>query len=153
MTTPKYVADLEASYGVPSQQGFGSSVFYQTLRAEENLESVALTKYQYFLGGKWSDAYQAAWARIYTRLSDASRNIEAELRSIGDANARSSASMILDDVESAATAKQALSAAYDDPDVTELNVHSIGDGEAMSGLVVSGRRSSGESTFLVFLMD
>ena len=48
----------------------------------------------------------------------------------------------------------ALSTAFDDPAVTELRAFNLGDGGAMSGLLVAGRRSpGGESTFLVFLMD
>ena len=54
----------------------------------------------------------------------------------------------------AEAARAALSAAFDDPKVSELRVFNLGDGEAMSGLLVAGRRgASGESTFLVFLMD
>ena len=38
--------------------------------------------------------------------------------------------------------------------MTELRVFNLGDGEAMSGLLVAGRRgATGEATFLVFLMD
>jgi hypothetical protein len=62
--------------------------------------------------------------------------------------------MILDNIEGAAQARAALAAAYDDPAVTELRVFNLGDGEAMSGLLVAGRRqATGEATFLVFLMD
>ena len=62
--------------------------------------------------------------------------------------------MILEGVEGAEQARAALAAAYDDPAVTELRVFNLGDGEAMSGLLVAGRRgATGEATFLVFLMD
>ena len=62
--------------------------------------------------------------------------------------------MILDSVEEAETARAALSVAFDDPSVTELRAFNLGDGGAMSGLLVAGRRgASGETTFLVFLMD
>jgi hypothetical protein len=37
--------------------------------------------------------------------------------------------------------------------VAELRVFNLGDGEAMSGLLVAGRRASGDATFLAFLMD
>ena len=51
-------------------------------------------------------------------------------------------------------ARAALAAAFDDPAVTELHVFNLGDGGAMSGLLVAGRRQgTGEATFLVFLMD
>jgi hypothetical protein len=62
--------------------------------------------------------------------------------------------MILDHLEGAEAARTALSNAFDEPTVTELRVFNLGDGEAMSGLLVAGRRgASGEATFLVFLMD
>jgi hypothetical protein len=50
-------------------------------------------------------------------------------------------------------AQKALSAAFDDSSVTELEVYNIGDGEAMSGLIVAGRRSKGETAVQVFLLD
>jgi hypothetical protein len=37
--------------------------------------------------------------------------------------------------------------------VDDVRVYNIGDGEQMSGLIVSGRRANGEATFLVFLLD
>ncbi len=50
MTTPKYVADLEASYGAQVNRVFGSSVFHQVLNEDDNLEAIALSRYQSFLG-------------------------------------------------------------------------------------------------------
>ena len=62
--------------------------------------------------------------------------------------------MIPDVVENAEAARQALPAAYDDLAVTELRVYNLGDGEAMSGLLVAGRRADTEdATFLMFLLD
>ena len=67
---------------------------------------------------------------------------------------RHSVPMILENIDGAEQARAALAAAYDDPAVTELRVFNLGDGEAMSGLLVAGRRgATGEATFLVFLMD
>ena len=41
-----------------------------------------------------------------------------------------------------------------DPAITELRVFNLGDGEAMSGLLVAGyRKAAAEATFLVFLLD
>ena len=49
---------------------------------------------------------------------------------------------------------KALAAAFDDPLVTDLNVYNIGDGGAISGLMIAAwRKKTGEVTFLVFLMD
>jgi hypothetical protein len=58
--------------------------------------------------------------------------------------------MILNDVDGAEAARAALSAAFDDSAVTELMVYNVGDGGAMSGLLVAGRRAeTGEATFLL----
>ncbi len=50
-------------------------------------------------------------------------------------------------------ADAALAAAFDDPAVTELRVFNLGDGGAMSGILVAARRATGDATFLVFLLD
>ena len=47
--------------------------------------------------------------------------------------------MILDNIDDAEQARSALSAAFDDPAVTELAVYTLGD--------------DGAATFLVFLLD
>lgn len=62
--------------------------------------------------------------------------------------------MILDNVDNAKKACLALSVVYDDPTVTELRVFNLGDGEALSGLLVaSHQKNTDASTFLVFLLD
>jgi hypothetical protein len=46
-----------------------------------------------------------------------------------------------------------LSAAFDHPVVTELRAFRSGDGEAMSGILIAGRRrADGETRSLVFLV-
>lgn len=58
------------------------------------------------------------------------------------------------EVDDAAAAHATLAAAYDDPAVTELRVFNLGDGAAMAGLLVAGRRgATGDAIFLVFLLD
>ncbi len=155
---PAYVTDLEAAYGAPSQTGFGSAVFYEQIDAAGGLEQMALDKYQYFVGDLWARYGEAAWMgpwrEVYARPPGAEPDIVAELRGIEDADAASSAPMILDVVEDAARARVALAAAFDDPAVSELRVFNLGDGEAMSGILVAGYRAgTGEATFLVFLLD
>ena len=71
-----------------------------------------------------------------------------------DREARLSASVILDEVDDAENARAALAAAFDDPAVSELAVYTVGDGAAMAGILIAGRRGdTGETTFLVFLLD
>jgi hypothetical protein len=155
---PQYVTDLEAAYGAPSQAGFGSTVFHEMLKDGDDLAQVALAKYKYFTGELWERwgeaAWMGPWKEVYVRPAGAKPDIVAELRGIQDADAALSAPMILDSVQDAEQARAALAAAYDDPAVTELRAFNLGDGGAMSGILVAGRRGEmGEATFLVFLLD
>jgi heat shock protein HslJ len=154
---PEYVTALEAAYGALSQAGFGSAVFYEPVKTADGLDQAALAKYRFFVGDLWDRYGEAAWMgpwkRVYTRPADGTPDIVAELRGMGDRQARLSASMVLDEVEDAETARAALAAAFNDPAVSELAVYTLGDGEAMSGILVAGRRDDGASLFLVFLLD
>ena len=157
-TKPENVAKLEAAYGAPSQEGFGSAVFYEQLKAADNLEKVALEKYRYFVGDLWErwgeEAWMGPWKEVYTRKPGTKHDVVAELRGIKDPDAALSVPMILENIEGAEKARAALSTVYDDAAVTDLRVFNLGDGEAMSGLLVAGRRAgTGEAIFLVFLMD
>ena len=153
---PAYITTLEKAYGPPSQAAFGSAVFYADTGAED-LTKEALAKYQYFAGELWErwgeEAWMGPWKEVYARKPGAKADIVAELNGIKDIDARNSVPMIVEVVENAEAARKALAEAYDDPAVTELRVFSLGDGGAMSGLLVAGKRKSGEATFLVFLLD
>lgn len=155
---PNYVTVLEDAYGTPSQAGFGSAVFYETLQGSDDLTKAALARYRYFVGELWErygeEAWMGPWKEVYSRQADERPDIVAELRGIADRDARLSVPMILDNIEGAEAARGALSAAFDDPAITELRVFNLGDGEAMSGLLVAARRgTNGETVCLVFLMD
>jgi heat shock protein HslJ len=154
---PAYVADLEASYGPPSQEGFGSAVFYEQLAVGADLEAMAKKYYRHFVGDlweKWGEAkWLGPWQQVYARDPNATRDIVAELRGIADPKAHVSVPMILDELENADKARQALAVAFNASGVNDLRVYSIGDGEQMSGLIVAGQRTNGEATFLVFLLD
>ena len=155
---PQYVKDLEAAYGAPSQAGFGSAVFYAAVDPAKKLEEAALEYYQYFVGDLWErwgeDAWMGPWKEVYVRQADTTPDIVSELAGITDADARLSAPLLLDPAENAEAARKAMSAAFDDPAVTELRVYNLGDGAAMSGLLVAGRRAeTKDATFLMFLLD
>lgn len=155
---PDYVTRLEASYGVPSQAGFGSAVFYEALKSTDDLTEAALEKYRYFVGDLWQrygeDAWMTPWKQVYTRQLGTKPDIVAELRGITDRDAQLSVPMILDNIDGAEAARTALSAAFDNPGITELRAVNLGDGQAMSGILIAGRNeSTGETTYLVFLMD
>lgn len=154
-----YVAQLEAAYGPPSQQGFGAAVFHEALRPADDLATAALAKYRYFVGPLWSrfgeQAWMGPWREVYSRPASAHRDIVAELRAIEDREARNSVVLLLDAIEDSTAARAALVVAFDDPAVTELRVFNIGDGAAMSGLLVAGRRATagGATTYVIVLMD
>lgn len=157
-TKPQYVADLEAAYGPSSQSGFGSAVFYEPISADDSLTDAALAKYKYYAGELWErwgeETWMGPWKEVYARADGAGPDIVGELRAISDPDAAISAPMILDVVQDAGNARVALAAAFDDPTVTELRVFNLGDGGAMSGILVAGRRAgTADATFLVFLLD
>jgi len=155
---PEYATALQAAYGAPSQAAFGSAVFYEPKTGNADLTTLALAKYKYFVGDLWGrygeEAWMGPWKEVYVRPAGAKPGIVAELNGITDVDARNSVPMILDVVQDAAQAKAALAAAFDDPAVTDLRVFNLGDGGAMSGVLVAGRRpDTGAALFLVFLLD
>ena len=154
---PDAVAALQAAYGAPSQAAFGSAVFYAAQTGDADLEALALEKYKFFAGDLWgrygAAAWMGPWRQVYTRPAGAAPDIVAELRAIDDFDASLSVPMILDAVDGAEQARAALAAVYDDPGMSEVAVFTLGDGGAMSGLLIAGRRATGEAVFLVFLLD
>jgi len=163
---PAHVTQLEAAYGGPSQAGFGSAVFCRRLGVAEDLTQAALAIYRTFVGGLWErygeHAWMGPWKEVYARQPSVAVDLVAELRGIADPAAHMSVPTILDAVDGPEAARAALAAAFDDPAVRELRVFNLGDGQAMSGLLVAGRRgaeggaeggASTEATFLVFLLD
>ena len=155
---PESVVDLEKVYGIASQNAFGSSVFYDPAsNLEESLEEAALAKYQYFAGETWDrygeENWLGEWSPVYERSASTKRDIVAELRKIADNSARLSASLLLENNENEAEACKSLASVFDDQSVSELSVFKIGDGSAMSGVLIASRRSTDETVFLVLLMD
>jgi hypothetical protein len=61
--------------------------------------------------------------------------------------------LLLADSEDRNRAQPALEAVFNHPEMTDLRVYAIGDGVAMSGLLVAGSRTTGETTILVSLLD
>ena len=154
---PLYIHDLETVYGPPSQNAFGSAVFYEN-RMTENLNQESLEKYRYFVGELWNrfgeDAWMGMWKEVYKRKQNIENDIVKELNNITDQDTRVSVPIFLEGIENSMDAQKALAAAFDDPAVTELTVHNIGDGAAMSGLLITAfRKKTGDATFIIFLMD
>ena len=154
---PLYISTLERIYGPPSQEAFGTAVFYEPLKAT-NLGQAALEKYRHFIGDLWNrygeKVWLGAWKEVYIREQDNAGDIVNELENITDPDARMSIPMFLDGIENPKEARAALVAAFNDPEVTELKVYTTGDGGAMSGILIAAfRKKTGNATFLIFLMD
>ncbi|UIE37192.1 hypothetical protein [Leptodesmis sichuanensis] len=155
---PPAVTALTTLYGAPSQAGFGSAVFYDAIEPGSDLEPIALRYYQYFVGSLWEQygeaAWMSPWKQIYVRPTGIQPDIVAELKAIADSAAVNYVPiLLLEETDDYAKAQQALATVFNHPQVTDLRVYAIGDGAAMSGLLLAGSRSTGETTILVSLLD
>jgi hypothetical protein len=152
---PDYVQALEEKFGAPNRNGFGSTVLFGTAASRDDLVRLAGEAYRYFVGDLWDRwgeaAWMGAWRLVFERTT--SRDVVSELSKLSDPQARSSADVILNGTEDPNSSSAVLAEAFDHPTVEELLVYNIGDGGAMSGLLVAARRKDGEAAFLVFLMD
>ncbi len=152
------VAVLQAIYGPPSQSGFGSAVFADLTQPGTDLEPIARHYYQHFVGPLWEQygesAWMSVWKQIYVRPKGIQPDIVAELKAIADPLAVQYVPiLLLTETDDDARAQQALATVFNHPQVTNLSVYAIGDGSAMSGLLLAGSRTSGETTVLISLLD
>jgi hypothetical protein len=157
-SAPHFLTDLIDIYGSPSQAGFGSAVFYEKIEKNADLESIALQYYQYFLGDLWTrlgeTAWLSTWKQVYARQTGKTSQIVSELKAIATTEVASFVPLLLlTHTEQGEKAQKTLSAVYDDPGVAELRVYTIGDGGAMSGLLIIGHRTTGEAIILISLLD
>ena len=154
---PTYVLKLEEIYGPPSQEAFGTAVFFEVSK-NFDMDDAALEKYRYYVGDLWEqygeEAWTGPWKQVYNRENDHKGDILQELKAIDDFDARMSIPMFLEGIDDPQKANQALQEAFDDPAVSQLAVYNIGDGGAMSGILIAAfRENSAQATYLIFLMD
>jgi hypothetical protein len=155
---PPFLTDLINIYSSPSQAGFGSAVFYEKIEETADLDSIALKYYQYFLGDLWNRFGEAAWLstwkQVYARQTGKTSQIVSELKAIAAPEVASFVPLLLlNETEQGEKAEKILSTVYDAPNIAELRVYTIGDGEAMSGLLIIGYRTTGEAIILISLLD
>ena len=155
ISKPEEVVELERVLGGPSQSGFGASVFYER-SSPEDLDQVALLRYQYFVGKKWeqfgAENWLGVWELLYKRRSGTPADILRELAAISDPSARSSTCLLTDGHSDPQAACVALAAAFNDASISDLRIYKIGDGEAMSGILIAARQSETD-LLLALLMD
>ncbi|GAB4378952.1 MAG: hypothetical protein Kow00121_31880 [Elainellaceae cyanobacterium] len=155
---PEAVTILQAIYGQPSQARFGSAVFYERIEPGSDLETIALRYYQHFVGNLWEQygesAWMSTWKQVYVRPDGMQPDIVAELGAIADpVVAQYVPILLLTQIEDYASAQKALAAVFNHPQVTKLRVYAIGDGAAMSGLLLAGCLITGDTTILISLLD
>jgi hypothetical protein len=149
---------LQSIYGAPSQAGFGSAVFDEQIEPGKDLDAIARRYYQHFVGPLWEQygeaAWMGAWKQVYSRPTGLQPDIVAELRAIdGPAAANYIPILLLDETDEQDRAQQALATVFNHPQVTDLRVYVIGDGAAMSGLLLAAYRANGAVTILLSLLD
>ncbi len=159
---PAWIEMLQQTFGSPSQAAFGTAVFAETTadtNASSNdneLETRAQAWYQYFCGPNWEKFGPRNWMGTWLRVdSDAELDVPIlqVLAQLQDWQTRQSGEQMLEGHADAATAKRVLSQAFDDPTMDVRQIYRIGDGNAMCGILIAGRRPKGESAFLAFLLD
>jgi len=153
---PPYVIALETYYGPPSQSGYGSTVLFTSpVEDRRALERLAKASYRFFVGALWDkwgeQAWMGRWRLLYERSG--AGNIADELRQLSDPAARASGDMLLNSISDSKEAQESLALAFDNADVQDLLVFDLGDGGAMSGVLIAARRQNRDAVFLVFLMD
>lgn len=113
--------------------------------------------YQYFVGDLWDrygeSAWMGPWKQVLASTGPMSQGIEQALRDLSDTDARQSAGLLLEDRENAADARAALQSVFDSPSIAELQVYNLGDGGAMSGLLLAARRQDESMVAVILLMD
>lgn len=151
------IASLENVYGKASAAGFGSAVYQEPVDMSAQPDAIAIKHYREFLGPKWNAeraaAWMSTWKTVYARPKDSQGDILAELASISDPDAKQSVGLLTEFIENASAGQEAMAAVFNHGDIVDLSIHSIGDGEAMSGIMVTALFSGGHTCSLVALMD
>lgn len=155
---PDAFDELEARFGGPSDDGFGSAVFRRPAPPGSDLEALARDVYRDFVGELWTrfgaEAWTGAWSELAARSAAAEGSVLDLLGAIADPLGRSAADMLVNGGPDPEAAAKALADAFDREGISGLKVFRIGDGEAMSGVIVAGSdRDAGEAAFVAFLMD
>ncbi|MFN7772653.1 MAG: hypothetical protein ACK5R1_07805 [Planctomycetota bacterium] len=95
----------------------------------------------------------SSWQELYHRSLGATAEIVGEFRSIKVQPFRFCAAIFSGENEDNDAVNQLLSTTFDSEGVKELRIFSLGDGEAMSGLLIAAEIANLGRLFLTFLMD
>lgn len=155
---PKYVQDLIALYGGESDRFLGTSVFYEKVQPDTDLEQVALYYHKQFVGAAWERTqyhrWMEGWELLYQRPADKKGDVVSEFEAVYDI-LESVLEMLLNPLKNGdyETAPQKLAAAYNAPDVADFRIYGISDEDILQGRLIIGSRTNGETTILILLDD
>jgi hypothetical protein len=157
--SPPVVAELEQVFGLPSEAGFGSAVFFHPTTATDSgsLEVEGQAIYRTFCGDLWekfgAENWLATWELLHERPDGETGDIVTEIEAIRDPEAGSAAQMLLDAGPDPNRAASALRAAFNDSSMVRLQIFKIGDGGAMSGAIIAAETKATARVFLIILLD
>lgn len=97
--------------------------------------------------------WQSHWKLVYKRLQEQTKDILKELQEHADRATRLSVGTMLEGHEDAEQATVQFTNFCNDPAVEQLEIYRIGDGEALSGVLVAASGSDFGKGCLIFLLD
>lgn len=169
--------------GQPPDRGrvLGVNAFYDKIEPGSDLDSVALSYYQRFVGEKWhwqphnwtpedGIIWLEVWNLAYQRppscsldlfdelkyasaLSDIEMGLDALYNSLDLSYSRDYNSLGPSYSNDYDTLRDILVAAFSAPEVTDFRVYDLGDGEVIEGFLALGYRDNGEIIVLAYLND
>lgn len=184
-TLKNALEELKALFGGPSQVTLGAAVFCDPIKevvrggssstenkpdvpladqpqsevslcSDEQLESYAKRRYEYFAGDAWenfgAENWLATWNRVYQRDSQQGGEILDELKKIEEPATNLAASQLTENHDEPDRARDALSQVFDSEEILKLHLYQVGDTEAITGVLIAAV-SAQDAIALVFLMD
>ncbi len=161
---PAYATALLAHYPQNHRGVLGLHLHYQALSPTTDLGQVAWQYYcdRFVQGARHPEGWRQQWQWVYQRAAATPRHCLRELLTgvyLADFDYFQDPllDVLLDGAEvdsaEAAPAQQLLAAAFDAPEVTDLRIYRLGDGEVIIGLLLAAQRSNGEVIMLAYLGD
>jgi hypothetical protein len=154
----KALQRLEELFGKPSQATLGAAVFLsESTLSVSQLDEFAKSRYQYFAGAAWEsfgeENWNKTWKQLYRRPKSSPPDILSELNQIEDSATNLAASQLTENHDDPSGAQESLKGVFDSDFIKEVSIYSIGDSEAITGVLIAGILDTGIGVALVFLMD
>lgn len=141
-------ARLQSLWGPCEPVGMGDALCREPLAAGVSLDEWARGKYLVLANKNWDlfepEKWLAEFREVHRRPDGVEGTIVDELLALRGNNIELVIENVLTNREDAAALKPALSAVFDGPHMAEVVVYSIGDGEALNGLLIVARHRTGD---------